>query len=508
MKRPRAIPYLALLLTLCLTAGAVLSVGDTQARLADAATIHNTVLLVQSGALKSDCLVSGGSQIVLLGALESGESVGADVTLVTDRDFSGQLIWYADEGTLVQPRMDFTLVEGEGSLSEDHLLEMKANSKAVLTLTVTAPDAIAVAGTADVQVSCGGLQAIFRVELTADPPEVTEPEESADPSEPEETTPAGESGTVSPILPGEPGSPIQTPPNAATVELKTMSEFELTAPLPVKVTVSGEADRLRIGLEGEPLLPMTRYSTDGGQSWYLLYEGGYAELTRDPEAEDAAEWQLLVDVSMTALVQEEAVTLEAQAYSGETVTGLCYAETVPRVGPERSEAVRILKPPSAADQVQIAMLLGLEEAAVETTVEEPSAAETEETTATEPTEPVEPTAPESGVIEGAYFTIPLPLGWAECTEVRYWVEILTETEDGMIDYAKVAWDPQYLNAVTDSETGNVIVYMGSQSPTAGTYRLTLECMYEGICFHRIQTTFFINYSTPSDARSEEVPENE
>lgn len=492
MKRPRAILYLALLLTLCLTAGAVLSVGNTQARLADAATVRNTVLLPQSGGVSSDCLVSEGTQIVLLGDLASGETVSAGFTLETTQEFSGQLVWYADEGTLVQLGMDFALLEGEGSLSEDHLLEMKAGSRAIVTLTITAPEAIPDAQTADVQVICGGMQGIFRVELTADPPEATEPEESPDAADPEETTPTEESGSVNVILPGEPGSPIQTTANLSAVELKTLGEFEMTAPFPVKATVSAAADRLRLGLEGEPLPPMTRYSTDGGQTWYLLYDGGYIELTQEPDGEEETQWVLLLDISMTALDQEEGIFLEAQASVDDEILAVCYAETIPRAELERTEEVRILMNPGAEVQEEIAMLLGLEETSSETETEEQSAVSETET----------------GATEGSCFRVPLPLGWGDCDEIRFWAEILTETEDGTIDYVKVAWDPQYLNAVTDPAAGELIVYMGAQAPTAGTYRLTLECMYEGICFHRMQTTFFINYSTPSDARSEEVPENE
>ena len=71
----------------------------------------------------------------------------------------------------------------------------------------------------------------------------------------------------------------------------------------------------------------------------------------------------------------------------------------------------------------------------------------------------------------------------------------------------VAWTPDGLNAVLDEASASLIVYLGATPPKAGTYRLTLECNYEGICFRRTQITFFINYSTRSDAQ-EEVPNYE
>lgn len=495
MKRPRTTTYLALLLSLSLTAGAVTAVGDTHARTEGIDTIRNTVLLPRPGALRSDCLVSEGKQTILLGELESGEDAFAEITLEAREDFSGPLLWQTTEGAPVQTRVDFNLIEGEGSLNAEHLLQMRQGAKAIVTLTVTAAEELPAAGIADVELTCGALGGIFRVELLADAPEASEPEEPTEATEPEQ------GGGVDVILPGEDGSPIQITPNGANVELKTLTEFEITSQLPIKATVSGEADRLVIGLEGGNALPSkTRYSTDGGESWYMLYDGGYIELEDGPEGGAEVQWTLLADVSVTDLEPEEPLFLEAQAYSGDVVTGLCSAETVPREPAEQPEVIRILRSPGPEDQAALTALLGLETESQEPAAEEPAVSEE--------TEPTEAAEPESGVTEGYYFRVPLPLGWAECGEIRYQAEILTKNEAGGVEYAPVQWDQQYLNAVMDPETGDVIVYMGAQPPTAGTYRLTLECIYEDICFHRMQTTFFINYSTRSDAQQEEVPDNE
>jgi hypothetical protein len=132
----------------------------------------------------------------------------------------------------------------------------------------------------------------------------------------------------------------------------------------------------------------------------------------------------------------------------------------------------------------------------------------EETEPTEPEPPAEPEIPEPPLTEGYYFRVALPLGWEACEEIRYRAELLTINADGKPEYTEVPWNPESLDAVIDPSTGTLIVYMGARTPQAGTYRLTLECIYERICFEQTQMTFFINYSTRSDAQNEEVPNND
>lgn len=633
MKRPRVKAYLALLTTLILLAGSLGAVGTAQARVTGTTAVVNTVLLPQPGAISSDCLLGDGKQIILLGELEAWESVEAEFTLETTRDISGQLVWYTNSGVPVETEVDFWMEEGEGSLSEDHLLEMEAGAKAIVTLTITAVEEILRAQTVDVQVICEDLLGIFRVELIPDqaetePTEPSEPEETQ-PSEPEETIPpeldqpvdpidpiapsepehtthsqepdvevvTDEPGTEAPTDPSDPTEPADPEPSdptepenpettptdpseppespEAAVELAALREFELTGLLPLKLSASGDADLLRLGLaDGEPLPEFTRYSTDGGESWYLLYFGGYI-IIEEPLSQEEQDHLFLMDFSRTEMETDVPVMLEAEATLDGAYTGIAYAEILPREAQRDTEAVRILTAPSQEELAEMAAFLMPGEEEPEPTVPaetepaeqvtessapveeteptvihetEPSEPETSEWTDPDPTEetapsepeeteptpsgetepternlptepeqlqpsepeiPEEPTEPEpeAGLSEGYFFRIPLPLGWADCQEIRFQAELLTQQEEQMV-YMPVEWNPQQLNAVVDETSGSLIVYLGGTTPTAGTYRLTLECIFEDICFEQMQMTFFINYSTRSDARNDEVPNNE
>lgn len=601
MNRPRVTVYLALLLVLSLSAGAVLSVGQTQARAVGAVTLRNTVVLAKPGTVRSNCLIGDGKQIILLGDLESGASVTAEFTLETTEALDGQMIWFTTEGAPVTVEVDFVMDEGEGTLEEDHTLTMEANAKATVSLTITAGEEITEAWTVDVQMICQHLLGIFRVELIPDPgepepsePEETDPTESTEPTESEETEPTEaaeptysvqteetqptdptESEETDPTDPPEPEETDPTDPTEseestespqteealpqAEVTLMTLGEFEITKRLPLKLGLSGDADRLLLGLEaGEPLPPFTRYSTDGGQNWYLLYFGGYVEIT-EGFTEEGASWSLLADFSAAGLIREEPMDLELQAFLGEIPTGTASVQTVPRAEQVRSETVQILTTPTGEAEAQIALLLVQEtepaeteetepEPIAQTQPEETDPAETTEATdpseetqpetegqtqpteetdpteatepaeATEPTESPETTAPtestepeteqDSPLEEGGFFTVALPIGWAECDEILFRAEILAMNADGTAQYVQVDWDPERLDAVVDEATGTLIVYMGAMPPAAGTYRLTVECIFEGICFEQMQMTFFINYSTRSDAQNEEVPNND
>lgn len=523
--------YMALLLTMSMTAGAVMSVGDAQARIEGSATVHNTVLRVRSEGMNSDLLNAAGDQTILLGSLASAESVDAAFTLQTREPVSCHMAWYTAEGLPIQTQVAFELLEGEGSLDEHNLLTMEANSKAVVILTVTAADEIPEAAVADVQMFCGNLSGTFRVELIADPPPVTEPEESeeqteptepTEPEEPEAPTDPQESGgleVVLPdveeedqgggldvVLPGGPGNPEQISPDMAQVELSSLSEFEVTSALPVKVTLRGLADALWIGLEGEEPLPaLTRYSTDGGVHWFVLYDEGSIVLDGASEEDEEVQWLLLVDFSRSDLWLDLSMGLEATARIRGETSGTAVKPIIPRAGPEQTEDGWILRGPNARE-LQWLTLLTADETAAEPVETEPQESETPDV----PTEPAEPFDLEEtdDSAERAYFRIPLPIGWAEATQIQYQAQFLAAGADGTVGFTPVEWDHNGLNAVEDPENGELIVYLGPNVPAAGTYRLTLECIYEGICFHQMQTTFFINYSTRSDMEHEEVPNYE
>ena len=462
MAKNRITTYTALLMGIAMASGAVLSVGEAQARPTVGITVQNTALRPGAGTLSSDCLVPQGNQTVLLGRLSAGERTGAAFTLTAAQPMSCQLLWQTDGPVGVQVEL-----EGVGPLEENNLLYLDGETAQAVRLTVTAPESIPVAGTAEVLLSCGGLSARFRVELEADPPQSLDLEEPEDPEQTED-----DSVTV---------IPPQISMNMAKVELNTLPVFGIGTPLPVEVTVSGYADTLRIGLEDDGmLLPMTRYSTDGGQSWYMLYEEAYIELPLGIEGDEEVRQLLLVELPREELWKYASVTLEAVALlSGETAD-LATADAELREEPERSDTVRVLRSPSPEEQLAIST-----------------------------GEPIpNPEDPGTGVTEGASFRVPLPVGWSDATQSRYTVEFLGIRPDGTVGYLPVEWDPQGLNAAVDYTTGELAVTLGQTPPPAGTYRLTLECHFEELCFHREQMTFFINYSTRSDVQEEEVPNNE
>ena len=92
--------------------------------------------------------------------------------------------------------------------------------------------------------------------------------------------------------------------------------------LEIKLAASGEADRAALTL-GSGFPAGTRYSTDGGSNWYLLYFGGAIWL------EAGAELSVLVDVTDASEVSEGTQILSAESYCcNERITTLssevCY----------------------------------------------------------------------------------------------------------------------------------------------------------------------------------------
>ena len=220
----------------------------------------------------------------------------------------------------------------------------------------------------------------------------------------------------------------------------------------------------------------TRYSLDGGETYYMLYFGGLIELDSGFEGlmpGEVAYRTVMIDFSSTALSTEGEMTLGAQAYLEGQVTGNSSIQVQPVAGTVQTEEIRILTKPVALDTPAMA----LDEEATEETLDENSS-----------------------------FVINFPVGWNEC-QLEYQMEILCAGEDGM-HYEPVTLDENSLYAELSYLERTMTVRIGSDLPPAGTYRLTINCSYEGICIEQKQITFFINYSTSSDAQSKEVPDND
>ena len=539
MKQAKTTSYLALLLALTLAWGGAASVGQSLARMEGLDTVADTVLRAPTtGAVTSDCLVSGGKQTVLLGKLQAGKSLAVKFNLNALGPVSGELKAAASENT---PLSIAWTVEGAVQ-TEDGLLQMEAGTQAAVTMTITAPEQIESAIT-ELLVTFGDLESVFRVELEPAPAaqEITEEEPSEedpteeepseeDPTEeepteeepveeePVEETPAeqqtAETVTTDPVTGEEPNEEETiTEPEPVVLTLAAPAGFESNSCLPLKLTVSGPAERVYLGIDTGNVLPAlpafpagTRFSIDGGGSWYLLYYGGYMEIAED--FSNAESTMILLELPQSALTLDAALVLTA--WNDDPLLGV-YVETYPTAARERSDAMPILTSPTpeALEALEIALGLRTPEEVPATEPVTEQEEQTEEEPATEVSEPVqqELTAQEPEWNSEFSFAVPLPAGWVR-EQLRFTAEMLTVSEEGIRGYVPLSWSADSLNAVIHEQTENLIVYVGANAPMAGTYRLTLECIYEGTCFRREQTTFFINYSTRSDVQSEEVPNNE
>jgi hypothetical protein len=261
------------------------------------------------------------------------------------------------------------------------------------------------------------------------------------------------------------------------VILKTFPEFERGAILPLSITVAGQADSLRVGqTEGKPLPAGTRYSPDGGNTWYVLYFGGY--ITIDDgfaalEVADMLNFLLRMDFSHTDLETGAMIHLEARGLLDGLVSGKGAVSAKIVADAADAPPPRILTRPRVTEPVAMVA--------------------TEEETA----EPHKDT----------YFEVKLPLGWDAC-HVDYEVHFLRTGEKGN------AYEPVPIRTegvpLTEGEASGglyarldypnrlLTIGMDTELPAAGTYRLTIRGSYEGICFQQMQMTFFINYSTRSD----------
>ena len=270
----------------------------------------------------------------------------------------------------------------------------------------------------------------------------------------------------------------------AEIGMATLRSFAQSEALPVKIVLAPDVTSVKLGLWVEetiretaedgtvtestrmvlsPLPDDTRFSLNGGQSYYMLADGSIVELN----LEAVTELPVLMDFSHAKLRQEEKLTLAMEAWAGETLLASCDASTIPDV----TELCRTLT-----------HALAQAEAETETT-------ETTETTASDPW-------------QGKILTrdncleVVLPLHWWDA-QLEYSLDILAVTDYGVLEYRPVALSAGSLSAKRTSYGGvhNLVLQIGDMLPQAGTYRLNMKWKYEDICFAQAQTTFFINYST-------------
>ena len=282
--------------------------------------------------------------------------------------------------------------------------------------------------------------------------------------DPDDPTGDADGEVEDPDFPGEEGDGENDPPAVSQVILKALPVFEINSTLPVSILLAGQADSLVLSMAGEAPFPaFTRYSPDGGKTYYLLYFGGFIEIDGAFGALEAVEslmWDLRLDLSRTGISADTEITLEAVARLEDQITGAAVVTTKPVAAATVTEETRILtKTKTAAAEV----------AAMAETEPEPD----------------------------SYFVVKLPAGWDAC-QVEYEVSFLQSGEKGS-KYEAVTLNENSLYGQLDYPARTLTIGLGEELPPAGTYRLIIRGNYEGSCFQRMQITFFINYSTRSDA---------
>lgn len=301
----------------------------------------------------------------------------------------------------------------------------------------------------------------------------TESTEATEPTETTEVTEATEA--TEPTIPAptvEPTEPqADTQENTTSVQMETLSRFDLEESLPVKISFGKDITHVRLGLqttEGEnvtlePFPDYTMFSRDQGKSYYMMYSGAIAEFS-------GAE-SLLLDFSRTDLEPDDQLVLAMEAYYGSSLEKTCTAE----ITPDAQESCYSLVHPLQAKSRAVMFAAGdtREAAADNKAYGWPSR-----------------TLSRDNALE---FT--LPMEWLDA-ELEYSVEILTMTEEQTLAYQPVTLSKNglYGTYMDYDLTHNLVFRVGEDLPPAGTYRLNMKWSYEGICFAETQTTFFINYS--------------
>ncbi len=279
------------------------------------------------------------------------------------------------------------------------------------------------------------------------------------------------------------------------VKLDTVNSFDPSGLLPVKLTVGGYITTAQLGMtvmagDGtssglEPFPQNTRFSVDGGKSYYLMYNGHVAQI----DMEGVQTTTVLLDFSQVDLPQEETLYLYAEGRNefGDLVSS-CAASTVPNVTIAFPVGSYLLNPPEEEE-------------------EEENAEEAQEASQEEPEPAPEETGPQLNILtQHNYLEITFPEKWTEY-RLDYTIELLTLDDAGSLAYieAETFGEDNLLNGGLVAQYYNqldangkpmhkFVLRTGPKLPQAGTYRVNMNWSYQDICFATTQTTFFINYS--------------
>lgn len=270
------------------------------------------------------------------------------------------------------------------------------------------------------------------------------------------------------------------------IRIGTIGSFDPKALLPVQIAWIEGVEKIQLGMntdEGDQtglqsFPAYTCYSLDQGLNWYMLYYGGLIDIAA--ESAEKLQADVLFDFSHTQLPRLPET--DATEDTGEDPAGLAdlvltaraYANAWPV-----SDASVTAKP-DLDPYYQMGSCV---------------------------------------LTKNTPLAISLPESW-NTLSLEYNVEMLTvpelsdtELAAGIIPAAKyeaVALNENSLIAESslDQDGYTLTLRTGDTLPAAGTYRLNLNWIYEGIRFEQTQITFFINYSVDQTQTAQEVPNDE
>lgn len=301
MARKKKIAYWLLPVTaLCLT-GAILSVGESQARYDNRALWH-TVAEPSRPSITSNYLqpASKPLQTVLLGQM-AAESRDISFVMNSTSDVSGALTWNVDKPEYLEVQVK----NGETALISGDTVTLDGDVPVTVTMTLTPTQkAEQIGESLDVNIQVAWSDALagsFRAELmpkAEDEPEGTQPP-ATEPDAPEDEAPDQE--------------PENTDPQP-TVTLEGLETYhpELMFPLQISSPTAGQIPLKLLSGENIQNFPQgTRFSLDDGATWYMLYHEG--EIPLDVPADEPV--TVMLDLSATTLVTEPSLTFTADGAS-------------------------------------------------------------------------------------------------------------------------------------------------------------------------------------------------
>ena len=446
MAQKKKIAYWLLLITVLYLAGSVMSVGESQARYVNTATWYTVAEPTQNNPT-SDCLepVTQPPITVLLGQMDQ-ESREISFTLDSRTDTSGMLAWRVDSPDYLDVRVQI----GDTSLSSGDTVSLTGETPVTVTMLLSLTEKALEPRdgmNVNIQVSFGEtLTGTFRVELMpvdgqilaateqeATEPEVTEPEVTEpEVTEPEVTEPEA---TEPEVTEPEVTEPEVTEPEA--------TEPEVTVPPAAIVLESAQT------YHSACLIPL-KVVSDGDTKTSLQLVSGESVL----DFPRGTRFSLDKGASWFMLYQAGALQLDVTAGTPLTV------------------------------------LLDLSHTAL---VTEPSLTVTagtgEAITLTVNTAPLY-TANTQVLNKNTELVVTLAELWQNC-QLVYSVEVLLATEESKY-YVPVVLSEDGLMAELSGQ--KLRIRTGDILPPAGTYRLNLRWMDQGICVGQTQLSFFINYA--------------